>query len=62
MLILDLHVGEKLVLDGGRISIVLREKSGRKATLAVDADSSVVVRRHRETEKPGELPNLKGCR
>jgi hypothetical protein len=39
----DLRVGDALSLDGGRIVITLKEKSGRAAKVNVDADATVTV-------------------
>lgn len=39
----DLKVGDALRIDGGRILLTLREKSGKTARVSVDADKSIAV-------------------
>lgn len=42
-LFLDLRIGESVSIDKGRVNITLREKSGQRARLEIQADKSVSV-------------------
>lgn len=42
-LYLDLRIGESVSIDKGRVNITLREKSGQRARLEIDADKSVSI-------------------
>lgn len=39
----DLRVGERLVLDKGRIVLTLMQKSGQRARIRVEAESAVKI-------------------
>ncbi len=42
-LVLEMRVGERLPLDGGRIVIALEHKHGQRARIRVEADRSVLI-------------------
>lgn len=43
--VLDLDVGERIAIDGGRVMVTLIKKSGRRAKLSVDAPPAIRVER-----------------
>jgi pyruvate kinase len=42
---IDLKVGDTLVLDGGKVTLTLEQKSGQVARLSVQADRSVQIKK-----------------
>ncbi len=48
-LFIDLRVGESVLIDKGRVSITLREKSGQRARLEIYADKSVRIEKIKAT-------------
>ena len=42
---LDLHVGESVSIDDGRVTVTLKDKSGKRARLEFEADRSVSIKK-----------------
>jgi hypothetical protein len=55
-LIRQIAIGEKLSFDGGRIVIVLQDKSGRRAALRLLLHEDVVVDKPRVSANDGHIP------
>ncbi|MFN8760256.1 MAG: hypothetical protein ACK5XA_15785 [Tagaea sp.] len=50
-LAIELQVGERIELDGGRIELVLEQKNGQRARLRIVADRSIAIQ-HRRARRP----------
>ena len=42
---MDVRVGESVTIDGDRIKLTVEEKSGQRARLRFEVDSSIVVKK-----------------
>lgn len=51
---MDVHVGETVKIDGGKICLVVEQKSGQKARLRIVAPREVVI------EWPKRIPAVAG--
>lgn len=40
---LDLRVGDRVEIDGGRIALVLEQKTGQRARIRIEADRSIRI-------------------
>lgn len=56
MMRFDIAHGDTLVLDGGRIRIMLEKKSGSRARLRIQADDSIVISMEAEAQKNFRRP------
>lgn len=55
-LVVNLDVGDALVVGDGRITVTVLEKSGRRTKLAIDAPRSVQVRVDRAAPDVAQAP------
>lgn len=50
-LYLDLKIGESVNIDNDRVTVTLREKSGQRARLEIQADKSIPIRHQKPTAR-----------
>lgn len=59
-LVIEMKVGDRLAIDGGRVAIVLEQKHGQRARIRVEADRSVKIGELQPGPEPAKAPDPLG--